>query len=141
MRNEGDDMAASKKDPHSVDTGGGAYIGGSVKTKGGDFVGRDQVKTVHQQQGASAEDLVKLMAEVRALLPRAGLDPDVTEVIEGDFRVVEEQAAKEQPKGGIVKAKLKGISEMIQETGKTSDAVAKILKLLGKGAALAAALF
>jgi hypothetical protein len=30
---------------HKVDTGGGAYIGGSVDTGGGDFVGRD--KTVH----------------------------------------------------------------------------------------------
>jgi len=134
-------MATSKTDPHSVDTGGGAYIGGQVDTGGGDFVGRDQVKTVHQAQGASVEDFVKLMAEVRTLLPRAGLDPEVNEVIEGDFQVLEEQATKERPKGGIVKAKLKGISALIQETGKTSDAVVKILELLGKGAALAGTLF
>ena len=134
-------MTTSKKDPPSVDTGGGAYMGGRVDTGGGDFVGRDQVKTVHQQQGASVEDLARLLAEVRKLLPQAGLDPEVTEVIEGAFRVPEDQAAKDQPKGGIIKAKLKGISELIQETGKTSDAAAKILTLLGKGATPAGALF
>ena len=65
----------------------------------------------------------------------------MAEVIEGDFRVVEQQAAKDQPKGNLIKAKLKSISEVIQETGKTSDAVEKILKLLGKGVKLVGALF
>jgi hypothetical protein len=99
------------------------------------------VKTLYQQQGASIEDLVKLLAEVRALLPQAGLEPDEAEAIEGDFRVVEQQAAKEQPKGSLIKAKLKGIAEVVQETGKTGDAVEKIVKLLAKGVALAGALF
>jgi hypothetical protein len=134
-------MASHKNDPKPVNTVGGAYIGGNVDTGGGDFVGRDQVKTVHQQQGASVEDLSRLLAEVRALLPDAGLDRDEMDVIAGDFRVVEEQAAKDQPKAGLIKAKLKGIAGVIQETGKTSDAVTKILTLLGKGAALAGALF
>ena len=30
---------------------------------------------------------MKLLAEARALLPQAGLDPDLAEAIEGDFRV------------------------------------------------------
>lgn len=124
-----------------VETGGGAYIGGNVSTGGGDFVGRDQVKTVYQQQGVSIEDLRRLLVEVRALLPQAGLDPDLAEVVEGDFKVVEDQAGKGQPRGTLIKAKLKGISDVIQETGKTSDAVDKIVKLLGRGLALAGALF
>jgi len=134
-------MAASESDPESIDTGGGAYIGGNVDTGGGDLVGRDQIKAAYQQQGASVEDLRKLLADVRALLPDAGLDADVREVVEGDFRVVEDQTTKERPKGGLIKARLKGIAGVIQETGKTSDAVAKILGLLGKGAALAGTLF
>jgi hypothetical protein len=112
-----------------------------VSTGGGDFVGRDQVKTVHKQEGASVEDLLKLLAEVRALLPEAKLESDVAEVDEGDFRVVEEQAAKDRPQAGLIKAKLKGIAEVIQKTGKASDGVGKILTLLTKGAALAGALF
>jgi hypothetical protein len=39
-----EDKMGEGKERH-VDTGGGAYIGGSVDTGGGDFVGRD--KTVH----------------------------------------------------------------------------------------------
>jgi hypothetical protein len=133
-------MASHKNDPKPVNTGGAAYVGGNVYSEG-DFVGRDQVKTVYQQQGASIEDLARLLAEVRTLLPEAGLDRDEMDVIEGDCRVVEQQAAKDQPKAGLIKAKLKGIAGVIQETGKTSDAVTKILTLLGKGAVLAGALF
>jgi hypothetical protein len=36
-----DEMA--DKEPQKIDTGGGAYIGGSVNTGGGDFVARDKV--------------------------------------------------------------------------------------------------
>lgn len=133
-------MPTSNKDPKTIDTGGGAYFGGSV-TAGGDVVGRDQTKTVYHQEGASIEDLRKLLGELRALLPHAALEPDIAEVIEGDFKVVEAQTAKEQPMGALIKSKLKGISDLIQETGKTSDAVEKILKLLGKGLALAGTLF
>jgi hypothetical protein len=134
-------MASQNSDSKTIDTGGGAYIGGNVSTGGGDFVGRDQVKTVHKQEGASVQDLLKLLADVRALLPEAELESDVAEVIEGDFRVVEEQTAKDRPKAGLIKAKLQGIAGVIQETGKTSEAVGKILTLLTKGAALAGALF
>ena len=134
-------MATKSKDPKDIDTGGGAIVGGSV-TAGGDFVGRDQIKTVQgHREGASIEELTGLLAEIRTLLPQAGVEADVAEVIEGDFRVVETQVAKEEPKGGLVKARLKAISEVIQETGKVSEATEKILKLLGKGVALAGALF
>lgn len=124
----------------TIQTGGGAYIGGNVSTGGGDFVGRDQVKTVYQQQGVSIEDLRQLLAEIRALLPQVGLDPEIKGVIEGDFEVVESQAAKDQPMGSLIKRKLNGIAETIQEAGKTSDAVDKILKLLARGVALVGAL-
>lgn len=131
----------AKKTPKGVDTGGGAYFGGDVEA-GGDVVGRDQVKTVDQhREGATVEELARLLAEVRGLLPEAGLDPDVAEAIEGDFRVVEAQAAKEAPKAGLIRTKLRGISEMIQESGKNADAVQKILTLLGSGAAMVGALF
>ena len=46
--------------PH-IDTGGGAYVGGSVDTGGGDFVGRDKVTT-----GISHRDLEPLFAPLAA---------------------------------------------------------------------------
>jgi DNA-binding transcriptional MerR regulator len=138
---EGSQVGAISGRDTVVQTGGGAYIGGNVSTGGGDFVGRDQVKTVYQQQGVSIEDLRKLLAEVRALLPQAGLDPEMAEVVEGDFKVVEAQAAKDQPAASLIKRKLNAIAETVQEAGKTSDAVDKILKLLARGMALVGALF
>jgi tetratricopeptide (TPR) repeat protein len=42
-------MSANEKGPNGVghtDTGGGAHIGGDVRTGGGDFVGRDQIGTL-----------------------------------------------------------------------------------------------
>ena len=48
----------------NIDTGGGAYIGGSMKV-GGDFVGRDKI-TRH----AAAPDLDKLFAPLRAAVAR-----------------------------------------------------------------------
>lgn len=32
-----------------IDTGGGAFVGGSIITKGGDFVGRDKVVIIKKQ--------------------------------------------------------------------------------------------
>lgn len=45
----------------TVDTGGGAYVGGSVKIGRGNFVGRDSIAT-----GVSARDLESLFAPLRA---------------------------------------------------------------------------
>ena len=42
-----------------IDTGGGAYVGGSVETGGGDFVGRDRITN-------PASDLDKLMLKLAA---------------------------------------------------------------------------
>jgi hypothetical protein len=133
-------MATSKKDPQSVQTGGGAYVGGRVDTGGGDFVGRDQINTA-TQEGVSVADLTRLLAEVRTLLPQAGLKPDLAQAIEGDFRVIEDQAAQGEPKGTLIKSRLKGASELIQEAGTNADAVEKILTLLGRGLALVTGLF
>ena len=133
-------MPTRKDEPKTVITGGGAHIK-NLSTQGGEVVFGDQVKTVYQQQGASGEDLLKLLAELRTLLPQAGLAPVEAEAIESDFRVIEEQATKDQPKASLIKAKLKGIAALIQDAGKTSDAVEKMLKLLGKGAVVAGTLF
>lgn len=134
-------MANTTTEAPSVDTGGAAYIGGNVDTGGGDFVGRDQVKILYPPEGATVADLTRLLTEVRTLLPQAGLDQDTVQAIEGDFRIVEEQAVKPEPKGALIKNKLKGAADLIQETGKTADGVEKVLTLVGRAVAVAAALF
>jgi hypothetical protein len=43
MESEEKPTKKSEADQKAIDTGGGAYIGGSVNTSGGDFIGRDRI--------------------------------------------------------------------------------------------------
>lgn len=122
-------MSESKQQKDgSVNTGGGAYVGGNVNTDGGDFVGRD--KTVHSQAaGTSLADLTTLVAEMRRLLPEAGLDTETTEVIDADFTVVEAQVAKPAPNKAIVVAKLTSVAALLSAVGATVVAAKPLLPL------------
>lgn len=120
----------SKSDQRQVDTGGGAYVGGNVDTGGGDFICRDQ--NVEAQQGVSTEEFTRLLAELRLLLPRAGLDAGVAEVVDADFRVVEEQAAKEKPNGAIILTKLEGAAKMLTALSGAAVAAEKLLPMAQK---------
>jgi hypothetical protein len=87
---EGERVSEEKKDKEGegkrVDTGGGAYIGGSVTVSGGgDFVGRDQVKQV----GLTGPDVADLFKPIYAAIEarpetpaadRADLKADVEEI-------------------------------------------------------------
>ncbi len=154
----------SKDSGGTISTGGGAYIGGRVKV-GGDFVGRDKVVTagaggvavggnvtggaivtgsgniISQPQGATLEDLRALIAELGRLLPQASLNPDVAEMIEGDYQVVKKQAESATPNGGIVKTKLKSVLELLTSSGNAAGAVEKILSIGTKAAQVAGLLF
>ena len=48
-----------------IDTGGGAYVGGSVDTGGGDFVGRDRIS-----HGLSPRDLAPLFGPLLAVVAK-----------------------------------------------------------------------
>ena len=130
-----------------INTGGGAYIGGNVHT-GGDFVGRDQNKvivsgeisggtlvvgdgnTVNTSKEASLKELSNLVTEIHALLPEAQLDDDTLEVLEGDFKVVETQLAKTEPKKVFVLPKLKSIAEALGTAVIAGEAVQKLVPMV-----------
>jgi len=132
---------AEESEEKKVDTGGGAYVGGDVHTEGGPFGGRDQKVEAAEggvavggnwiqaatRQGVSSADLVRLVGEMQQLLPRSGLDAETAEVIEGDFRVIEAQAKKPQPKGQIILSKLKGVTELLTTAVAASEAAQKLL--------------
>jgi len=101
-----------------------------VDTGGGAFVGRDQ--TVHQvyaPQGVSLAEFSALLAELRAALPAAGLDPDVAEIIDADVQVVETQAAKPEPSAAIIVSKLEGIAKVLAAAGGVAVAAQKLLPM------------
>jgi hypothetical protein len=152
-------MADKKEGERKIDTGGGAYFEGSINTGGGDFVGRDQTKVTmgnvsgstvvvgsHNtvsggvQAGASVAELASLVAEIRALLPQAGLDEDTQQVVEGSFRVVEEQLKKPEPKKALVLPGLKQIAETLALAVTAGEAAGKLRPMLEQAVVWAQAL-
>lgn len=129
----------SKKDKPTnqapINTGGGAYFGGTV-TAGGDIVGRDQQK-VFSGQPATIDDFTRLLAELRGLLAEARLDPDIKDAIDADFKVVEAQVQKPEPKRGLIETKLNSIAGVL---GSADKAAGVAEGLIEKGTALAATL-
>jgi hypothetical protein len=130
-----------------INTGGGAYIGGNVHT-GGDFVGRDQNKvtvsgeisggtlvvgdgnTVNTVKEASLKELSELVAKIHTLLPEAKLDDETLDVLEGDFKVIETQLAKPEPKKVLVLPKLKSIAEALGTAVVGGEAIRKLVPMI-----------
>jgi hypothetical protein len=81
------------------------------------------------------------VAELGRLLPQAGLPKDLTEVIEGDFKVVEQQASKDSPNGGIIKNKLSSLLGLVNSAGNTAGALEKIISVASKATQIAGLLF
>ncbi|MCX7681577.1 MAG: hypothetical protein N2508_06400 [Anaerolineae bacterium] len=50
-----------RSQPTHIDTGGGAYIAGSVNVEGGDFIGRDKVN-IQAAPGITVQDFLHLLA-------------------------------------------------------------------------------
>ena len=115
-----------------INTGGGAYIEGGLHTGGGDFVGRDQTKVTI---GAGADkgslaDLIQLVAEIRALTAQARLDQDIQEVIEVDFKVLETQLKKPEPKKALVLPKLEAVAKTLTLAAGAGEAITRLTPMV-----------
>ncbi len=98
-----------------IDTGGGAYIGGSVTTSGGSFVGRDQINTITTTtQGMTAADFTALIQQLRTQLATAKLEDDEREMIQNNIANVEAQLQRPQPKLALIKSGLNGVKDVIE---------------------------
>jgi hypothetical protein len=128
---------AQQEEPRRVDTGGGAYVGGDVHA-GRDFVGRDQI---HVTSGVTVDQFRELLAQIRQEVNAAGLEPDVTEVIDADVRVIEDQTNKKEPNKAIVVSKLGSISEVLKSTAAIATASATLVPLVQKAIQWAGQLF
>ena len=99
-----------------VNTGGGAFVGGSVNTGGGKFVGRDDLGTT-LAQGATREDFAKLLEEFRAALAQAPLPERQARVIEGDVKTVQVEVAEAKPDSAIIQSRIEGITGILGKIG------------------------
>jgi hypothetical protein len=145
-------MSPKKSPPsRSINTSGGTYIEGDVHTNG-DFVGRDKITynapVIHgnvsgetvvignnnvvggKTEGASLENLLQLLHELRASLPQSGLDADTVEVIDADFGMIETQLAKTEPKKNLVLPKLQSVVATLTGLVGAGEAVEKLIPMV-----------
>ena len=135
------DKPADKDKQHTiVNTGGGGYFAGNVNA-GGDVVGRDYLKNSRNveinRQGASVDELKSLLAELRQLLSQVELKSDTARIIEGDVRVVDEQAGKKDGDGGLIKNRLQSIRGLLSGAGDTAGSVDRIMSVVNKAIQMA----
>lgn len=142
-------MVEKKKADRSIDTGGGAYFEGKIDTGGGDFVagsqnnvtlgsvsgstvvvGSDNTVTGSNQAGASVAELAGLVAEIRSLIPHAQLQPRVEQVIDVEFKVLEEELAQPQPAKALVLPGLKKIAETLALAAGAGEAISKLKPMI-----------
>lgn len=86
------DQEGNKPDQPTVNTGGGAYIGGSVNTGGGKFVGRDDRSTT----GLSGDEVARLFESIYA---RIDARPDTGEADKSDLKAEVQEVQAEIAKG------------------------------------------
>lgn len=120
------------KETGRIDTGGGAFVGGSVDTGGGPFIGRDHVTTTISRQGITLEEFGTLLAEMRGLIPQAGLEERKAQDIEAEVVKVEEEAQAAQPDRSVVVGKLEYITKILKAAGNLTDEGKKLLPLAAK---------
>lgn len=128
----------------SINTAGGAYIGGSVNTGGGKFVGRDDLD-MSVSEGATRADFDRLLGEFRGVLARVALPERQAHVIEGDVNTVQAEVAQAKPDAAIIQSKIDGIAGILGKIGAATEradgSLDKLISLGTKLGILAARVF
>jgi hypothetical protein len=140
-------MAKKKDSKRNIHTEGGSYyerieiengdfVGGSKEIKGGDgsiVAGKIEADSILLNSppapGATVDDLLQALAQWHALVKEMPLPRDEAEVIEGDFQVIEQQLAQEQPRKHLILPKLKSILELVTAAGAASQALPKVVEM------------
>ncbi len=121
---------ANKKQhqPGQVDTGGGAYIGGSVHTGGGDFVGRDKIT-----HAGSATNLQNVFAPVYTAIQQAVLPAQEKDDLAAEVKEIETAIVAGEVKEPWLERKLRSLKKMAPDIAEVALAA-----LGGPGAAAGA---
>ncbi|MCX5386870.1 hypothetical protein [Streptomyces sp. NBC_00083] len=117
--------------PQRLNTGGGAYVGGNVDTAGGDFVGKDSVKSVVHGSverlsvgaaGAGAaegsDDLSvagfqQALADFVDQLQHAELSPGLKQSVIEDVETVTSQTQEDEPDTDLIIHKVDSIGQLL----------------------------
>jgi hypothetical protein len=88
----GDKVGGDAVGGDKIDTGGGAYIGGSVKVEGGDFVGRDKVTVT--RTGAELDEVAALFQQALELARAPQRPPEEREDLEAAVEMAQQETEK-----------------------------------------------
>lgn len=99
-----------KEGGRSINTGGGAYIEGMVNTGGGDFVGRDQMKTV----SPNAANIAKMFEQIYTRIEtRPHTSPEDKADLKTDVQEVQAEVKKgDQADESFLNRRLRNIQRM-----------------------------
>ncbi len=75
--------------------------------------GSSSVVTKQSGQGVTVDEFLRLLAEMRRMVPEARLDPDITKVIEADLQLADSQARKPQPNAGLILSRLQSVAGLL----------------------------
>lgn len=144
----------NKDEKVAINTGGGAFISGSVHTNSGDIIGRDKINISgeHSQlidgnvsnssiltgegntstfySEISVKEFLILLEKFRALLLNSSIDPKTKETLESDVKTIQEQVKKEEPDRTFVLSKLRKIAEAIFLISKSATEVSRLSVLI-----------
>lgn len=135
----GDKISGDKIAGDKIDTGGGAYIGGSVSTGGGDFTGRDLRKSV--TQAPTMDQLIVLLQQLRIDIQTAGLPDKVRRSVEFDLEIVEEEASGTQPDQSIILSRLQSLRAVLENAAGAGGAAVALAELARRAVELAGQIF
>jgi len=121
----------------SIKVGNVTSSGGNVNIAGGDI----HQAVTNITQNAAPADFPKLLAEISAMIEKAGLDPDIAEEAKLTLQGVETQAKKEKPNLALIIGKLKSLTELIGAASGAEAALQQLTPLLQKAVQLAQQLF
>jgi hypothetical protein len=105
---------------------GGSVVGSTIVTGDGNRV----------EQGASMDEFLALLEELRQKIRDAPLAADVAEDLEAEAADVERKARREAPNGAMILGKLKTITELLSGASGLAEKLVPMARRLGEMAAV-----
>lgn len=109
----------------------------------GNVIGDRSRSMVIKQQavGVTAEEFLRLLAELRQTLTAVDLDADVAQEVEADLQMVESQARKPKPNGKLLLRRLRNVLELLAMADGVWGIAERVLPLAQRAVEWAGQLF
>jgi uncharacterized caspase-like protein len=136
------DVIGGDRVDKSVNTGGGAYVGGQVTVTGGDFVGRDKITSeASSSQAMILEDFLSLLERIHSEFQKTQPEAKFHTLVENEIASIKAEAHDEQPSLPIIETKLISLKNLLEKTGSVVVATTGLAKVIQQAIVMAQKLF